>query len=204
MKLRSVVSSLAFAALAVSAGACGKSSDLGRMAEETGGIVKNYAPRFDQLDRRADSLATRGTALRNTGAEAVPAIQLLGASRTKLNDLRQRTQQAPAQIAAAVKAGKLDDMNRLMNRYRTDFENGNVEVTAGLDAVESWIWQTETQPRPNVGEAATPAAVPPEAAPAGATPPAGTPQPNLPGAVHGAGSGDASPTPAPGAPAHAH
>jgi hypothetical protein len=162
------------------ASGCGKASNDARMAEEATGIVKNWAPRFDELARRGDGLVQRGIALGDSGRDADAPSTLLGKTLIRINELRGKIGQAPAQINVALnnaqKLGTSDELIKLMNNIDTELTGAHVELNAGLDSVESWLAFAEARPRPAPEPETAPAAPqpgPPDpAAPAGgASPP---------------------------------
>ena len=146
--------------LALAAAGCGKPSDLAPLAEEAHGVVTTYRPRIAELEDRAEQLVQRGLALKLEGPESLPASNLLGEARTRLNELKVALDGAKGQIAAAEKAGKPEELSRFLDRLRTQLAEGELAINANLDAVDAWLARIENRPR------LQPQATPPPADPA--------------------------------------
>lgn len=160
-------------AIAAAAAGCEKSQDLTPLAEEAQGVVETYRPQIDQLNRRAEDLVQRGMALKLDGPDALPASNLLGDARTKLNELKIAINEAPNRIAAARQAGKVPDLAGYLHRLRDQLGEGQISARANLDAVEGWLGRVEDRAKQPPQE--TPAAG--AAGAAGGTQPAGEPAP---------------------------
>lgn len=185
MKLRTLVLASSIALTPVVA-ACGKASDLPHLQEEANGIVANFKPRFDDLQRRGEALMQRGNALGATASDGNAARQTFGTAMTKLQNMRQRLQAAPAAINTAATKGRID-LQREMDGLRSELTSAFTEINADLGAVENWIQLAEAA-KPTGGAAKTQPVVPP--------PPAGdaAPVPEGGAAPTGAGTGDATGT----------
>jgi hypothetical protein len=133
--------------LAIAAAGCEKSQDLTPLAEEAQGVVETYRPQIDQLGRRAEDLVQRGMALKLDGADALPASNLLGDARVKLNELKVAMNEAPNRIAAARQAGKVPEMTGYLHRLRDQLGEGQISIRASLDAVEGWLGRVEDRPK---------------------------------------------------------
>lgn len=153
--------------LAIAAAGCEKPSDLAALAEEATGLVKAYRPRIAELERRAADLNQRGLALQVSEAEALPARELFGDAQKWIAELKGGQDGMLAQIAAAEKAGKPEDLSRLLHRVRTQLAEGRLAINGNLDAVEAWLFHQERRPR--LQQATPPPAAPP-------TPPPVTPE----------------------------
>jgi len=154
--------------------ACGKTSDLGPMQDEANGIATTYKPKFDALSKRVAALEQRGRTLTSDAPGLNDARKLFVETNAKLVELRSAVTQAPAAITTAAKAEQpRAELIRVMGELRTRLQAGHTEVNANLDAVESWIAQSEWRPR---------TATPP------APPPAPIPEPGIPETPPGTGS----------------
>ena len=162
MKLRSLA--IVIASLA-SLFACEKTSDVPAMQDEANGIVSMYKPRFDELSKRVIALEQRGRMLPPDPPGVGEARTLFVDTNKKLGELRGLIEQAPNAISTATKADNpRGELVKLMGEISGRLDEGQTEVNTNLDAVESWLTQTEWRPR-----GATP--------PPPVTPPPPTPEP---------------------------
>ncbi len=158
-----LVSSLLFLSLAATG--CEKSTDLGRMQEETLGIVKVHARDIEVLQRRADALMVRG---RNLGSDApgiADAGRYLSEARAALDQLRGALSQAPSTLGVAVKSGEVEQVSKASDELIEKLDTLEDSVRANLAAVDTWLMAAENSPR-----AATPPAAPSETPVAPAVP----------------------------------
>jgi hypothetical protein len=176
-KLRSIWLSsvlLGLLGLLTSAG-CEKSSDVGRMQEDATTMVKGYRPRIEELQRRSDLLMKRDRALTTALPGITEARKLLGEAKRRIDQLEGTLDAAPAAIQAGAKSGHAEELEKLMDELHAKLEDGIIESTSALAAVESWLGTAE----------ATPAVHAPPPAPVPATDESPAPPP--------AGNGSAAP-----------
>ncbi len=159
--------------LLLSIAACGKANDVPAMRAEAEGLVKNYAARFDELDRRANEIMRRGNAIGVTSPDAANASRLFATAQGKLKDLEGIVTTAPNEIKNA--KDKLE-MQRLLDSYQGRLEEGFTEVNSEFNAVEDWISVAEQRPQQvshnESSTPATPAVPPPPPSDPNAPPPA--------------------------------
>src|SRR5512139_2600091 len=79
---------LVVASLILGLAACGKANDVPAMKTEAEGIVKNYQSRFEDLNRRADSIMQRGNAIGVTSPDAANASRMFAMAKGKLEQIR--------------------------------------------------------------------------------------------------------------------
>jgi len=199
MKQLALVSAFA---LALAAAACGKSSDLRPLKEETTGMVNHYAERVAALDQRRADLTRRGSAiLQKDDARSVKS-QLDEVSTQILPGLVRVVKEVPVQIDAVEKDGKLAEPQKVAALRALAIEaeerlaDGWLLANGKLDAVEIWLTRAEGRPA-----AAQPAPLPPGGASPQPTPPAQpTPEPGAAGGAAGDAAGAAGGTYPMGAP----
>jgi hypothetical protein len=180
MKQLALVSALA---LALSAAACGKSSDLRPLKEETTGMISHYVERVAALDQRRLDLSRRGSViLQKDDARPVKA-QLDEVSTMILPGLLRIVKEAPLQVDAVEKDSKLDEpkkvaaLRALAVEAEERLADGWLLANGKLDAVEVWVSRAEgrqaaAQPAPQPAGGASPQPTPtptpaPEAGAAG-------------------------------------
>ena len=168
MSTSKLLSSL-FLVSVLAASGCEKSTDLGRMQEETLSVVKLHATEIEVLQRRADALMARG---RNLGGDApgiADAGRLLSEARAGLDQLRAQLTAAPSMLGNAVKGGEVEEVLRASDEMIEKLDKGEITVKANLAAVDSWLMNAEnrtvmTPPpppaRPPVDETPVPAPAP--------------------------------------------
>ncbi len=178
--------------LATSLTACQKSTDLGRVQEESLDLVKVHIKALDQLQRRADRLLERGRVI---GSKAGPNTQgiadagrILTEARANLDQLRGLTSSAPKAVADAAKVGE-EELYKTADEMVEKLDNGAAAIRADLDAVDQWLAIAESRPAP----AAPP--MPPTAPPTPAQDPTPPTAPTGTGAPAAAGSAAAPAAP---------
>ena len=137
-----------FLASCLALGGCQKSVDLGRVQEESLELVKVHVNVLDLLQRRADSLLTRGrnVGAKGTGAQGIAdAGRILTEARAQLDQLRALTVQAPAAIATAVKTGNDEEVYKTSDEMVEKLETGETLARADLDAVDNWLFYAENR-----------------------------------------------------------
>jgi hypothetical protein len=164
--------------VAISLSACQKSTDLGRVQEESLELVKVHIKALDQLQRRADRLLDRGRAI---GSKAGPNTQgiadagrILTEARSNLDQLRAVAGSAPKAVADAAKVGE-EELFKTSDEMVEKLDSGAAAVRADLDAVDQWLAIAENRPAP-AAPPMPPAAPPttPAPAPTPASAPTGT------------------------------
>lgn len=128
--------------LALVLAACGKTDDMPAMRAEAEGMIKNYQLRFDELNRRADSIMQRGNAIGVTSPDAANASRLFATSKGKLEQLRGDAGNAPGELA---KIKDRLELQRAIDRHSQQFKSGFMQINADFDAVESWITLAENR-----------------------------------------------------------
>lgn len=134
-----------FLAAALALTGCAKSTDLGRMQEETLSIVKLHATEIEVLQRRADALMARG---RNLGGDApgiADAGRLLSEARADLDRLRAQLTGVSSVLGNAVKSGEGEEVQRASDETLEKLEDGEIAVRANLTAVENWLMNAENR-----------------------------------------------------------
>jgi len=156
--------------LALAGAGCDKPVDLGRMQEETLGILKLHATQAELLQRRADTIATRA---RNAGGDA---SILADASSSGFPQLRAQLQNASATLATAVKSGDPEQVQHVSDDLLDKLDKQEVEIRANLAAVDNRLGALEARPRVMAPPPAPPAPTPePSVTPTDTAP--GTPPP---------------------------
>ena len=159
MNTSKLLSSL-FLVSALAAAGCEKSTDLGRMQEETLSVVKLHATEIEVLQRRADALMARG---RNLGSDApgiADAGRVLSEARAGLDQLRAQLAAAPSQLGNAAKSADVEEVLRSSDELIEKLDKGEIAVKANLAAVDGWLMNAENHtmtaapppPRPPVDE----------------------------------------------------
>lgn len=141
------LAAILFLSLAVSAGACEKSVDLGRMQEETLSVVKLRSADLDQLGRRAQAVIVRARALGPSLPGIAEASQLLGEAQAELAQLRGVAQGAQAALSNAAKSGQPDEVQKVSDEVDGRLDEGTATVRALLVGVENWVSVGENRPR---------------------------------------------------------
>ena len=113
------------------------------MRAEAEGMIKNYQQRFDDLNRRADSIMQRGNAIGVTSPDAANASRLFAMAKGKLEQLRADAGNATGEIA---KIKDRLELRRAIDRYSQQFHAGFTQINSDFDAVESWITLAESRP----------------------------------------------------------
>jgi hypothetical protein len=161
-----------FLVTVLAATGCEKSTDLGRMQEETLSIVKLHATEVEVLQRRADALMARG---RNLGGDApgiADAGRLLSEARAGLDQLRAQLTATSSQLGVSAKDGNVEEVLRVSDEIIEKLDKGEITVKANLAAVDNWLMTAE-----NRTAAMTPPPTPAAPQPVDETPaqpPAGT------------------------------
>lgn len=134
-----------FLAAALALTGCAKSTDLGRMQEETLSIVKLHATEIEVLQRRADALMARGRNLGGNAPGIADAGRLLSEARAELDKLRAQLTGVSSVLGNAVKSGEGDEVQRASDETLEKLEEGEIAVRANLAAVENWLMNAENR-----------------------------------------------------------
>ena len=151
----------------LAAAGCEKTNDVPRLEDEALAAVKDYRQRFDELTHRADALGKRGNALPPDTQNSAEVKRTFMQAMSKLEEYHGYLQQAPTLIQAGVKNGNPEELPKLLDNLRDHLEDGVIETTSDLAAVESWIAVAEQRrrdPRATAAPSATatvPAGSPP-------------------------------------------
>lgn len=137
------LSALFVSATLLSATACQKPTDTGRVQEEALAMVKVHATTIEQLQRRADSALTRGRTLGNGAPGIADAGRRLTEARAQLDQLKGLTSSAPTVISSAAKTGNVEEMNKVIDGLTEKLEDGSAAARADITAVESWLASVE-------------------------------------------------------------
>lgn len=124
------------AALAAS---CTKPDDLPRWQDEVRSTAANYQRRYDELRERAEAIEHRRRALPQDTLEAASAQHTLGQARSMIEDRLGLLSGVSAQLKAWVARGDTSELQNRLDEMRHRLETGEVEATAELAAVESWV-----------------------------------------------------------------
>ncbi len=173
VKTSTIVSSVLGFALLSSAVGCAKTTDLGKMQEETIATVKIYMGELDVLQRRYDELAA-------TKGPSADANAMLEAAGQAIKEARTRAASAPTTVAAAAKSGNPDAVTQehyaIKQMLDQDIEIAKDKL-AGYESFTSAVAYAGTKPAPTPNTHDTPVAndgAAPDGAnakmPAGATP----------------------------------
>lgn len=157
----------------IAASGCEKANDVPRLKDEAMATMKDYQQRFDELAHRAEVIGQRGTALPPEALNSADAQRLYRQAQGRLEEYLRNLQQAPNLVEAGVKSGSPEQLHKLIASLHERFEDGVVETTAQLSAVESWITAAEQRQRaPRVAPAPpAPEPVPPATGDAPPVPP---------------------------------
>ena len=139
------------AALALAA-ACGKHNDAAILQEEANTLAKHYQAKPDRpsqlelLDQRVQAIFKRGSTIPGNlpGIEDVgKRLQEARDTIVKLNGIVGKGPDGKSalekQAEAAAKAGKVDDLQKLVHDSEEELERGLTVINDDLDAVEAWI-----------------------------------------------------------------
>lgn len=176
MKNSTIVSAVLGLALLSSAAGCAKSTDLGKMQEETIASVKVQLAELDILQRRYDDLARRKSDM--------PAANehLAGASKA-INEGRTLAASAPTQVATAAKSGNPEALTQahfdILHQLQEDiaiakdhlvaYENATTFATAKTAAPAPIPTPAPTPDTPVANDGDAAAKMPAGTAPAGHT-----------------------------------
>lgn len=158
-----------FLAAALAVSGCAKSTDLGKMQEETSAIVQQHAGEIEVLQRRADALMMRGRDLGSDAPGIADAGRLLSEARAELDRLRAHVTGSTSVLGNAVKSGSLEEVQRASDETLEKLEAGEIAVRANLAAVDNWLMAAEN--RKGAAATAAPARTLVDESPAPASPP---------------------------------
>ena len=127
----------------IAASGCEKTNDVPRLKDEALATAKDYQQRFDELAHRADVIGRRGNTLPPDTLNSADAQRVYRQAQAKLEEYRRNLQQAPTLVEAGVKSGRPEELHKLIDSLHDRFEDGVVETTSQLAAVESWIAAAE-------------------------------------------------------------
>jgi hypothetical protein len=174
VKNSTIVSALGFALLSSAVG-CAKTTDLGKMQEETIATVKMYNGELDVLQRRYDELA----ATRGSSADANAMLEAAGQA---IRTARTLAASAPTTVATAAKSGNADALTeehyRIIEGLVHEIDIAKDDL-AGYETFASSVAYAGTKPP----------VIPPSDEPPPATP-------DTPVSNDGAGTGSAAKMPA--------
>lgn len=176
--------------------ACGKSNEAQHLQDEADVLAKAYKKKLEGVDRRVQLIFKRGTTI----PANLPGIEEVGKRLTEARDTIIQLNQivtpgadnksaVEKQAEAAAKAGKVDDLRKLVHDTETTMDNGLRVVNDDLNAVESWIAlydqgiAKEVKPTPTA-----PAGEPPASGQASPPPSETTPPTEIPPTNAGQGS----------------
>ncbi len=151
MKNSTIVSAVLGLALSLAVG-CAKSTDLGKMQEETIATVKMYTVELDVLQRRYDALEAV-----KSRSEAVAANAMLEKAGAAITAARTKAAAAPTSVAAAAKSGKPEALTQEHYAILQEIEL-NIEIAkdnlAGYETYVSSVAYASTKPAavPPTGE----------------------------------------------------
>jgi len=152
---RAVVSVPVLVLLAVSG--CERTNDLPRLQDEVLATQTRYQARTDELVQRANAVAQRFAALPRDLPDTMVAQRTFLQARAALDRTRMRLRQVPQQVQAGVKAGKTEELDKLIGSLHQELDAAMREATGELSAIESWVAIVE-QRRSSAPTAPAPAA----------------------------------------------
>ncbi|TMQ17530.1 MAG: hypothetical protein E6J91_09970 [Deltaproteobacteria bacterium] len=126
------------AVLAALAAACDKPSDLPQKRDEVLAAARGYQARFDDLKQRAEELDRRLRALPAATLDSAATQHTLALARTTVDRSRARLGQLPAMLVSWMKLDDAREVQKLFDGLRHELDNGAVEATSEIAAVESW------------------------------------------------------------------
>jgi len=151
----------------LAASGCEKTNDVPHLKDEALATAKDYQQRFEELTRRADMIGRRANALPLETPNSVDARRVFARAMAGLEEYRGYLQQVPTRVQAGVTNGSPDELPKLIDELHKHLEDGVIDTTWGLSAVESWVAvaeQRRSAPQPS------PAASPTETVPEGSPP----------------------------------
>jgi hypothetical protein len=120
----------------IAASGCEETNDVVRLQDEALVMAKAYQQRFDELAHRADAIDPQTLST----AEVQRVYQH---ARSTLGRYRNEVRQAPIQAQTGARNGNPDELRKLIASLRERFEEGVIDATSGLTAVESWLGVAE-------------------------------------------------------------
>jgi len=114
------------------ASGCEKVNDVPRLKDEALTMASGYQERFDDLAHRA--AAIKPDRLTTSEAQRV-YLQAKSTIDRFQNDVRQ----LPVQAQTSAANGNAEDLQKLIDMTRERFEDGVIEATSELTAVENWL-----------------------------------------------------------------
>jgi hypothetical protein len=155
---RAVVFLPVLALLAVSG--CEKTNDLPRLQEEAQATLASYQLRAEELVQRANAVAQRFAALPRDAPDPDHATMIAQRTFLQARAVLERTRitlrQVPKRVEDEVKAGKTDELGKLVSGLHDELEISMREANGELSAIESWVAIAE-QRKSAVPSAAAPA-----------------------------------------------
>ena len=162
-------------------GACEKSDNVTQLHDQAIAVGKYYGPRADELDKRRQSIFTRGKNVPGNLPDVPEIVRLIGEAGDKINEMKGITSQIDKQADEAAKAKNTVELEKIIDESREKLETDEVVANEDLTRVESWLWQYEqgrtTQPQPPKEIAVPPPNETTEAPPAAAGSGAGSAAP---------------------------
>ena len=123
---------------------CAKTTDLGKMQEETIGVVKVYVGELDVLQRRFADLDSRRTLLGPlVTPEAAAKLKIASDAITKG---RTTATSAPTTVAAAAKTGNAEKLTQEHDTIIETLEHEIRTARENIDAFETYAMTAETRP----------------------------------------------------------
>jgi hypothetical protein len=134
---RAVVFLPVLALLAVSG--CEKTNDMPRLQDEALATQASYQARAEDLVQRANAVAQRFAALPHDAPNNMIAQRTFLQARAVIERTRFTLRQVPKQVEDDVKAGKTDELGKLVGSLHDELEIAMREAGSELAAVESWV-----------------------------------------------------------------
>lgn len=123
----------------LAASGCEKTNDVPHLKDEALATAKDYQQRFDELTRRADTIGRRINALPPDTLNSADAKRVYARAMAELEEYHGYLRQVPIRIQAGVTNGSPDELPKLIDEMHSRLEDGVIETTWELSAVESWI-----------------------------------------------------------------
>lgn len=172
--------------------ACGKKNDVAVLEHEAATLAKYYEPKLVSLGDRVQLIFERGSKIPGNLPGIADVGKRLQEARTTLDTLKglvtpglDNKSELEKKAEAAAKAGKVEELEKLVHDHETALASGVTVINDNLDTVEGWIAQYDAKtlamlaPRSEATpEQPSPEPAPPEAVnPAQPAPAPAPPQP---------------------------
>ena len=125
--------------LGLGLGACQKSTDLGKMQEETIAGVKLYIGDLETLQRHHNDLRAQAEKLGGAAPQLAEAEQILAHAREELESLHKLAGSAPTLAATAAKSNNPEEILKVRDETLEKLAEGTRTVRDELATFETWL-----------------------------------------------------------------